>query len=147
MYPMRSTSLIAIRVYSCAFSSRELFLSMRNKRLVTASRGLLISCAIVPAKRPVAASFSVFRNASAARLRSLTSRAIVDAPVITPEELRIGEMETDTSTGAPSFLSRTVSKWSIDSPRRKISSVSSISRLRSEGLRMDTCCPIISAAV
>ena len=48
-------------------------------------------------------------SASSARFRAVMSRMILDAPTIVPSASLIGEIESDTSSGAPSFVSRTVS--------------------------------------
>ena len=48
-------------------------------------------------------------SASSDCLREEMSRMIFDAPVIRPEESLIGEIESDTSSGRPSLVSRTVS--------------------------------------
>ena len=61
---------------------------------------------------------SLSRSASSACLRPVMSRAIFEAPTIAPLASRIGEMVTETSIFVPSFLTRTVSKCSMLSPRR-----------------------------
>jgi hypothetical protein len=59
---------------------------------------------------------SLSRNAPSACLRSVMSRAMFDAPTITPMLSLSGEMVTETSIFLPSFLTRTVSKGSTLSP-------------------------------
>ena len=75
------------------------------------------------------------------------SRAIFDAPTILPSLFLIGEMVSDTSTRLPSLRSRTVSKWSIRSPRRMRCSRAGTSSGWSAGTRTDSGWPTISSAV
>jgi hypothetical protein len=65
-------------------SSTGLAWRARKIRFITDSRGLLISCAIVAAIRPVAASFSDWIRTCSIRLRSEMSRTILEAPITRP---------------------------------------------------------------
>ena len=78
--------------------------------------------------------------------RSLMSRAIFDAPTILPSALPIGETVSETSTGVPSLRTRTVSKWSIRSPRRRRSRIVTSSPCRSGGMMMVIDLPTTSSA-
>ena len=48
-------------------------------------------------------------NSSSACLRAVTSRAIFEAPTIRPSLFLTGEIESETSSRRPLFVSRTVS--------------------------------------
>ena len=64
------------------YASRIVVMGRRRySRFITASRGLLISCAMVAAMRPVAAIFSACNRDCSIRLRTEMSRKIFDAPI------------------------------------------------------------------
>ena len=60
---------------------------------------------------------SLSRRAASARLRSVMSRAMVEAPKTRPSSSTSGEIVRATSIRVPSFRTRTVSHWVIRSPR------------------------------
>ena len=84
---------------------------IRYIRFTTASSGLLISCAMVAAMRPVAAIFSACNRDCSSRRRTEISRKILDAPITLPCSSRIGEMVRETSSRCPVLVRRTVSKY------------------------------------
>ena len=71
--------------------------------------GLLISWAIPADRVPSAASVSARRAARSSVTRSVTSRAIIEAPTTRPPASLRGEIVSDTWIRWPSFLTRTVS--------------------------------------
>ncbi len=81
---------------------------------------------------------------SSVRFNSPMSRAIDAKPTRLPEESRMGETETATSTVEPSFLTRTVSKRTALSPALSFSSTSRVSLPRSGDSRIETGWPSIS---
>ncbi len=80
-----------------------------------AASGLRSSCPSIARNRSFWRLAS--RNASSVRLRSVMSRAILEAPISRPSLPRMGEMVSDTSTRRPDLARRTVSKCSMRSPR------------------------------
>ena len=83
------------------------------------------------------------RAASNACLASDTLRAMVEAPTITPSASRIGVRLSETCNTVPSFRRRSVSRWSITSPRPILARMSVISSFPS-ALRTWMDRPIIS---
>ena len=87
-----------------------------------------------------ARSSSVFR-------RSAMSRAIFEAPMIVPCASLIGDTVSEMGIRWPFLVRRTVSKWSILSPRRRRASTSASSARRSSGMIRVMFWPTASAAV
>ena len=75
-------------------------------RLVTASRGLLISWAMVAARRPVAASFSLWRRADSWVLREVMSCTVPTMPMMSDEPgAKVATPLAETQVWMPSGLS------------------------------------------
>ena len=105
----RANSACAMSTYLRVSASRVGERPIRYTRLVIASRGLLISCAMVAAMRPVLASFSVMRSASSDRFRSPISRNDRTTPSTSPPTI-YGEAVYSTVIGVPS-LRRKIVSW------------------------------------
>ena len=90
---------------------------------------------------------SLVRSACSARVRSLMSRAIADAPAIRPSLSRIGDSVRETGISEPSLRRR--SDWYCFrcSPAVRRRSRFGSSSARSSGTRIETDRPIASAAV
>jgi hypothetical protein len=84
---------------------------------------------------------------SSARLRSLRSRAIFEAPMMVPAVVRTGDTVTTIGMRSPPLATRTVSKWSITSPARRRAMTFSSSAKRSGGTISVIGWPIASAAL
>ena len=83
---------------------------------------------------------------SSKRRRSVMSLAILQAPTMRPVESFTGETVREMWTWCPSFVTRTVSKWSTTSPPRTRASTSASSRCRSGGMIRVTCRPSAAEA-
>lgn len=71
-------------------------------------------------------------------LRAVMSRATFDAPMILSSAFLTGEIVNDTSIRLPSLRNRTVSKCSMDSPRRICSVIAGSSFACSGGTRIES---------
>ena len=80
-------------------------------------------------------------SAVCVRLLSVMSCAILETPMMSPAAECSGEMLTETSTLRPSSCTRTVSKLSINSPRRTRSRMLSVSSRRCGGTISEMCSP------
>jgi hypothetical protein len=110
--------------------------------LVIAAIGLRSSCDRMA--RNCSRCFTASRISVSARLRSDTSRSMLDMLAISPWRSRIGEAVTDTSTRLPSLRRRRVSSCCIASPRRTRVSASRSSPSFSAGTSRSYGAPIIS---
>ena len=77
------------------------------------------------------ASSNIAARSRSRRLRALTSRTILEAPITRPCESLTGDTVSEMSTSEPSLRRRTVSKWSTASPARTRASTMSSSARRS----------------
>jgi hypothetical protein len=75
------------------------------------------------------------------------SRAIFAPPTTRPSRSLIGETDSETYTRLPSFVTRSVSKCSIRSPRTNVAMMVFSSVSRSGGRSMVMWQPIASSAV
>ena len=82
-----------------------------------------------------------------ARFCSVMSRAIFDAPTILPSAFLTGETVNETAIRLPCLRCRTVSKWSIRSPRLMRVRIARSSSCRSCGMTIVMGWPIASSAV
>ena len=81
------------------------------------SRMLLKSCAMPPARLPIDSNFCDCRSCASSLVRSVISRAMVEAPMSVPLEFLIGETVSATSICLPSLRVRIVSYVGTGSPR------------------------------
>ena len=70
---------------------------------------------------------------------------MVEAPMTRPAGSLIGETVRETSINVPSLASRTVSTWSIDSPRLRRSMMERTSPGRSGGINTEMGRPMTSS--
>ncbi len=66
--------------------------------------------------------------------RAVISRATFEAAVMRPVLSRMGEIVSEMSSRRPCLVTRTVSKWSIRSPRRSRSRIAASSSCLSGGM-------------
>ena len=81
----------------------------------------------------VSTSVTNFSRSASARLRSVMSRTIFDAPTTLPASSLIGEIVSDTGMRRPSDRTRSVSKCSIRCPAFRLAMIWSSSAMRSGG--------------
>ena len=79
--------------------------------------------------------------------RSVMSRVIIEAPIISPLGVLTGDTVNDTGMPVPSFFLRMVSKSRTDSPALIFPRKSAISPIQSGGARIDADRPLISCSV
>jgi hypothetical protein len=122
--------LEASRICPRSSTGRASLLMCERRRSAQATmmpRMLLKSWATPPASRPTASIFCACRSWSSARFCSVTSRAMVEAPTISPSGLRMGEAEIDMFKCFPPLVTRTVSKCSTGLPSRMLARILGIS--------------------
>ena len=144
--PTRRSSSSAVSTYLRAVSPSDWSLASRYRILVTISKGLLISWAIVAAMRPATASLSELRMASCASFACVMFRAIVEAAIMLPCASRTGEIVSETFSIRPSLVRRVVSKCSILPPCRRRVRICSTSLVRCGGRSIETLFPMTSSA-
>ncbi|MNI85214.1 hypothetical protein D3C85_1307150 [compost metagenome] len=77
---------------------------------------------------------------------SVMSLAIFESPTTSPARFLIGDIVSDTLIRVPSFLRRSVSKWSTRMPWRNWANILGSSSKRSGGIIFKIDSPIISLA-
>ena len=98
------------------------------------------------ASKIASARASLRRTAAFERVPSVMSRATLEAPMIRPPASLIGALVSTISILLPPLATRTVSRWSMISPRRILSRIPASSARRSSGMMRMIDWPIISAA-